>query len=121
MVAILSRPQCVKWVDESIQERLTEWRDFNLPLEQIESNLSQALKDCSWREQQKQTEGSLSDTTLKWKGHYFDEIVITGCTMSCQNDNFWYEEFVRMTFPLQWTYKLASDIIKEDNNSILSL
>ena len=29
---------------------------------------------------------------LKWKCH-FDEIFITGCTRSCQNDNFWCSQW----------------------------
>ena len=35
---------------------------------------------------------SLIIHALKWKG-YFDELFITGCTRSCQNDNFKYTQW----------------------------
>ena len=31
--------------------------------------------------------------TLKWSNHHFDEIFITGCARSCQNDNFWCSQW----------------------------
>ena len=43
--------------------------------------------------------------TLKWKGHHFDEIFITGCTGSCHFDNFQYSQW--------WKFHQNEDISTE--------
>ena len=56
--------------------------------------------------------------SLKWKCHHFDEIFITGCTESCENDSFqcsqWWKFGENDSFPfqcywLQWRHIRASN------------